>query len=849
MRTCPSCLRVARDDARFCEACGAEISSTEEVPTAAIPPRRARSGDTRFLPGAMLCGRYRIVAPLGRGGMGEVYRADDIKLGQTVALKFLPGPLDHDSERLELLLGEVRLARQVSHPNICRVWDVGDAEGLHFIAMEYVDGEDLSSLLRRIGRLPEDRAVQVARELCAGLAAVHDQGLLHRDLKPSNVMLDGRGRVRITDFGLAALAESIDGADSRSGTPAYMAPEQRAGKPGVRSDVYSLGLILYEIFTGHGAFEGADRSKLRPDSQPSSPSEHVPSINPIIERAVLRCLEFDPRARPESALAVARALPGGDPLAVALAAGETPSPEMVAAAGGVGGLHPWIAVAVTALVIAGVIGLLAVSDRRGMPFRPADKPFAALRDRASELARAVGAATESDDLGDGYEWPAASEPNAGAVDSHPFYWYRRSPAALHEVWEERRSPFAIPALEVRGESAQRWSLDGRLIEFRRIPAARESTSTTAADYGPFFVAAGLAGEPRHPATARNLPLVPVTSDSAWTVHGEGGTTTVEAASNRGIVTFFAVGPPYVLRPVRRSDLAGSTIFSMVLILLFLGSLVLARRNLRAGRADARGAVRIVVAIFTLGGSAFVILRDPSIRMMGFLTMYSFGVGLFWATFTGSCYLALEPFVRRKHPGWLASWNRLLDGQWLDPLVGRDVLIGTLGGVVMGLIGETLGMLERRSIDIHADIQAAAVGGWTALGFDLRGLVNGIQIALLLALVLVVLQNGIRSDRWGWAAWLVLASLSLAQTSLATYWSAAILEAIVFAVILSRSGLTGAAVASWTFAMFNEECQTLHLGAWYANVTLATILAIALLVVWGFAAATRGTRGVRAATDA
>ncbi len=388
MRTCPSCSRLARDDARFCEACGTEIWSAEEAPTATIPPRKAQRGDTRFLPGTMLGGRYRIVAPLGRGGMGEVYRADDIKLGQTVALKFLPGSLDRDPERLGMLLGEVRLARQVSHPNVCRVWDVGDSEGLHFIAMEYVDGEDLGSLLRRIGRLPEDRAVQVARQLCAGLAAVHEQGLLHRDLKPSNVMLDGRGRVRITDFGLAALADSIDGADLRSGTPAYMAPEQRAGNPGVRSDVYSLGMILFEIFTGHGAFEGADRSKLRPDSQPTTPSGHVPTLDPIIERAILRCLEFDPGARPESALAVARALPGGDPLAVALAAGETPSPEMVAAAGGVGGLHPGLAVAIAALVIAGVVGILAVSDRRGLPFGPADKPFAALRDRASELARA-----------------------------------------------------------------------------------------------------------------------------------------------------------------------------------------------------------------------------------------------------------------------------------------------------------------------------------------------------------------------------------------------------------------------------------------------------------------------------
>src|SRR5262245_48740701 len=127
MRACPSCSRPVRDDARFCEACGAAIAATEEAPTAAIPPRTPRRSGARFLPGTVLGGRYRIVAPLGRGGMGEVYRADDTKLGQPVALKFLPRALEHDSERLRLLLDEVRLARQVSHPNVCRVWDVGES--------------------------------------------------------------------------------------------------------------------------------------------------------------------------------------------------------------------------------------------------------------------------------------------------------------------------------------------------------------------------------------------------------------------------------------------------------------------------------------------------------------------------------------------------------------------------------------------------------------------------------------------------------------------------------------------------------------------------------------------------
>jgi serine/threonine protein kinase len=256
--------------------------------------------------------------PVGRGGMGEVYRADDLKLGQAVALKFLPERVQHDPGRIARLLAEVRLARQVSHPNVARVWDVGEVEGRHFLSMEFVDGEDLASLLRRVGRLPEDRALQVARQLCAGLAAAHEVGILHRDLKPSNVMIDGRGRVRITDFGLAVVAESVEGLEVRAGTPAYMAPEQLAGREvTLRSDLYALGLVLYELFTGQPAFEDGSTGPVDGGrtSTPKPPSSHVKGLDPAVEAAILRCLEPDPRARPPSALLVAAALPGGDPLA------------------------------------------------------------------------------------------------------------------------------------------------------------------------------------------------------------------------------------------------------------------------------------------------------------------------------------------------------------------------------------------------------------------------------------------------------------------------------------------------------------------------------------------------------
>ena len=210
-----------------------------------------------FAPGTVLAERFRIIGLLGRGGMGEVYRADDLKLGQPVALKFLPHASSQDRTLIERFHGEVRNARQISHPNVCRVYDIGEVNGDHFISMEYVDGEDLATLLSRIGRLPGAKALEIARQLCGGLAAAHERGVLHRDLKPANVMIDGHGRARITDFGLALRTE--EAMADKSGTPAYMAPEQLEGKAAsVQSDIYSLGLVLYELYTGKRAFEAAN---------------------------------------------------------------------------------------------------------------------------------------------------------------------------------------------------------------------------------------------------------------------------------------------------------------------------------------------------------------------------------------------------------------------------------------------------------------------------------------------------------------------------------------------------------------------------------------------------------------
>jgi len=285
---------------------------------------KSASQASRFVTGQLLAERYRIVASLGRGGMGEVFRADDTRLGQQVALKFLPAATN-DPHMIERLAGEVRIGRTVSHPNVCRLYDLGDAEGLAFIAMEYVDGEDLSILLHRVGRIPHDRGIELATELCAGLAAVHDQGVVHRDLKPANIMIDSRGRARLTDFGLA-IADTVS--RELAGTPAYMAPERLSGETATSaSDLYALGLVLYELFTGRRLFDGATAGEIREQHGRTKPlpSSIVRELPAELDRAILACLDEVPSRRPGSARDVAAMMPAteGMPVHASRASGRS----------------------------------------------------------------------------------------------------------------------------------------------------------------------------------------------------------------------------------------------------------------------------------------------------------------------------------------------------------------------------------------------------------------------------------------------------------------------------------------------------------------------------------------------
>ena len=285
------------------DACGddtalrAEVESLlhfHETTGSAEPEGQGEETDTHFSPGQMFAGRYRMVARIGRGGMGDVWRADDVILQTPVALKLIPSTANDQAGRI---LNEVRVARQITHPAVCRVFDVGNADGVVFFTMELVDGEDLAALVRRVGRLPLEKVNDIARQLCGGLAAAHAQGVLHRDLKPGNVLIDNHGQVRITDFGIAIL-QGQPVSHSLTGTPAYMAPEQRklGATLSPQTDIYALGLVLYELLVGQHPFKQNGRGVV-----PALPSSIVPSVDPQLESVIMDALSIDPTARPASA--------------------------------------------------------------------------------------------------------------------------------------------------------------------------------------------------------------------------------------------------------------------------------------------------------------------------------------------------------------------------------------------------------------------------------------------------------------------------------------------------------------------------------------------------------------------
>ena len=865
MAWCPSCSAEIPERSRFCLSCGAAMGSASEMPTDAMALSTSTpssySEEGRFPAGTVLAQRYRIIGLIGQGGMGEVYRASDLKLGQPVALKFLPLATARNPQLLARFHAEVRIARQVSHPNVCRVYDIGEVDGSTFLSMEYVDGEDLCSLLRRIGRLPGDKAVEIARKLCAGLAAAHDKGVLHRDLKPANIMIDGRGQVLITDFGLAALAGQLAGAQVRDGTPAYMAPEQLAGKEvSVRSDVYALGLVLHEMFTGKRLFESSSQRTI-----PTSVTSWAKDIDPLVERVILRCLDVDPRNRPASALAVAAALPGGDPLAAALAAGNTPTPGMVAASGDTEEISVRAAGIWLALILVGVIATVVLGAKTNVLRRtPFDKPPAILEERARSLIRSFGYGEPPVDSAYGFRIDADyahyaerrgnpaefRDQLASGQPSVIQFWYRQSPQPLAPFDSldgvvSRTDPPPINSGMVG------LSLDpqGRLIQFDAMPPEVEEKPewSRPRDWPALFTASGLDMARFTPAEPQWASINIADARAAW--NGSSAQSPelalrVEAASWRGKPVFFRVIGPWS-RPERMQPAqlpAGiGFVFALIVALCLLAAL-LAWRNLRAGRGDIQGASRLAGFVFGVELLEWLCMTHhvSTIRELDFLIG-----GVSWAMFIAgvvwTLYLALEPYVRRRWPESMVAWSRVLGGEFHDPLVGGHML----AGVALGLGGSFFNYLQRffleyDSLRISPLALPSVLDARHTMGAVMSDLIGGgIWLGLGLVFLFFVLRVLLRRQ---WIAVAVFLLLFGAVTGVLFSGHSVIgacfgvLAVSFFLAALLRFGVLAAIICIFVPP---DLPLTTDFSAWYSGSTVFVVAIVLALTAYAFYTAVAG----------
>jgi len=304
---CPKCEAVNPPETHFCGQCGTSLNPAD-LPTETLSVDTSKT--VELSRGSLIADRYEIIEEIGQGGMGKVLKVFDKKIHEKIAVKLIRRDIASEPTTLQRFNQELKIARKIVHKNVCRMYDIGEFKGNHYITMEYVSGEDLRSLIKRIGQFTFRKAVFVAKQVCEGLAEAHAMGIVHRDLKPQNIMIDMEGNARIMDFGIArsVQAKGITETGMIIGTPEYMSPEQVEGKDvDPRSDIYSLGIILYEMLTGQVPFCGntpmsiAIKQKI---AKPRHPRELNASIPEGLSRLILKCLEKEPDKRYGSATAL-----------------------------------------------------------------------------------------------------------------------------------------------------------------------------------------------------------------------------------------------------------------------------------------------------------------------------------------------------------------------------------------------------------------------------------------------------------------------------------------------------------------------------------------------------------------
>ena len=664
------------------------------------------------------------------------------------------------------------------------------------------------------------------------------------------------------------------GAEIRSGTPAYMAPEQLAGKEvTAQSDIYSLGLVLYEVFTGKRAFTAEALTVLirgGTATTPSKPSSVVKDLDPAIERVILRCLEPEPRMRPKSALSVAGALPGGDPLAAALAAGETPSPEMVAAAGETTGLSRRIALACLAVILLGLIGAVVLSIRHSaLDQMGVELPPEVLTQKAREIITRFGYAVKPADsfydfdyAGDFTKYIESHDkprPNWDQIlhgrPSLLGFWYRQSPEPL-VASEFHNFPLMTPGMVDQSDPPRvtsgmvRVGMDpkGRLIVFEAVPPEvfTPSASTPVAfDWNQLFSAAELDPAQFQPAQPTWNSLSSLDTRAAWTGKwpGTDRALRIEAAAFQGRPVFFRLISDWTVPPRMQGkpDSAAQKAAQIIALIIALAGLItmawFARRNYRQGRGDRQGSMLLAKVVFALMILLWLFRSHLTLGLDILIpTLLAIATALLLSGLTFIMYLALEPAVRRYWPQAIISWSRLLTGRVRDALVGRDVLFGVTLGVLWIVVFKTNqfilwqmgGAPDLYNSDFLLDTRRA-LGAW------LSQFPNVIFGTLQFFGIFLGAKALFKKD---WLATLMVVAFFVGvrlpgSTHPVINGVTLVVVYLILALIVYRFGLVALACGMYTVDLVQAVSFTGDISAWYFPMTIFCLLSVVGLAAWGF----------------
>ena len=636
-----------------------------------------------------------------------------------------------------------------------------------------------------------------------------------------------------------------------------MAPEQLAGgRATISSDLYALGLVLFEMFTGAPAFapgSAADRARGSRDSAPPTPSQARPDIDPAVERVIVSCLERDPARRPSSARVIAAALPGGDPLAAALAAGETPSPDMVADAGTVGSLRPAIAWALFAALVIGLGAVAAINDRVAT-LRPALLQLSpeVLRVRARQILERVGWTDQPLDRVGGFEfdldvsahlrgdpspdqWRRAEQGRPGLLR----FWYRESDSWL-TPWSLGRWPSSGDPPASQPGATVVLDRTGNLVRLTIVlkPTTDVHASTAPPDWSGLFEAAGLRLADFDGTEPLRVPPVGADRRFAWIERSppdRAMTARIEAAAIGARSVHFEVLSPYPAATLFSIvPLRGFVLLAFVTITLILAAALLARRNIRLGRSDRSAAFRIALFSFALFVPLYMfgVHHVPGIEEVvqlakGALNSLAYAAG-YWLT-----YVAIEPLVRRRWPDLIVSSTRLLAGRVRDPLIGRDLLIGAALGTVAAVLSATYVLTTSAFewpriglppptplLPLYSAGQAISQCAWI--------IQIGVQDSLFVMLLMLVLTIVLRR-RWLATAALFLIAMGLAGISPGSPM-VLIAQGALMAFTVTRYGILAMLAYTLFFLSMTWFPLTLDLNAFYFASSLIPA-ALLLTLAW------------------